>query len=496
MVATEVRKRFGQTQALAGVSIAIKPGTVHVLVGRNGSGKSTLVSVLTGLQAPDTGRVEFGGRSAPPTGRRTEWRRLVTCVYQHSLLVPQLTVAENLFMGDPRRSALFSKKETGLMAATLLEDWSLDIDGNVAVADLAANERQLIEIVRATRGGTRLLIMDEPTTRLARNEVEQLFAAIRRIRDRGGAVLFISHYLQEAFEIGDTLTVLRDGRIVAEMDPKAETEEDVVRAMVGRELPRVSGTDPQADAITEGESLLLEVRDLAVGSVDGVSFNMRRGECVGLAGMNNSGNRLVADTLGGLARARGGVVTLGGTPFRPRSVGDAIRAGVAFVPADRGYNGTVQTLSIEDNITMAAWSATSRVGVITPSTRRRLAAQLIADVGVAGGAPGQAVSTLSGGNQQKVVVGRAIATKPKVLILVEPTSGVDIASREAIFATIRRALAEGVTVLVVSERPEELVLCGRVLVMFRGRLTCEFGSNRTEHELVGAMEGVGLRGSP
>jgi simple sugar transport system ATP-binding protein len=487
-----VCKRFGRTQALDDVTLEIRPGTIQGLVGRNGSGKSTLVSLLTGLQPPDAGAIHLDGRPAPAISERQHWRRVVACVYQHSSLIPDLTVAENISLGGPRTSRFVSWRSVAVTAAEVLSEWELGIEPDTVVSDLSANEQQLIEIARATHAGTKFLVLDEPTTRLSQPEVAKLLAVVRQVRSRGGSVLFISHYLQESFEVCDTITVLRDGKVVAEMDPGDVEEADVVAAMVGGRRP----DSPQASVLAGSTAKpasepRLRVADLGVGQVRGLTFEIRPGECVGLAGTTSSGNRLVADCLAGLVRETAGQVLLDGAPLPRGSVKDLIAAGVGFVPADRGYNGLVPVLTIEDNITMSVARRIKKAGFIRPSTRRRLAEQLIADVGVAGGDATTQVSDLSGGNQQKVVVGRALASEPRLLILVEPTSGVDIASRETIVSRIRKALAAGTAVLVVSERPEELALCTRVFVMFQGQVISELGRDRTEHELVGAIEGVG-----
>ena len=486
-----VSKSFGQTRALSNVSISVEPGAIRGLLGRNGSGKSTLVSILTGLLAPDTGEVYLAGRRTPPVSRRAEWSRLVGCVYQRSSLVPDLSVAENLFLGRQHRGGIISWPAMYRSAATILTEWGLDIDPRARLRDLGVSQQQLVEIVRATRSGAGFVVLDEPTSRLSAWEVSALFSALGQLRDRGIGVMFISHYLQEAFEICDDLTVLRDGRIVAEAKTGEIDQQQVVAAMVGDDSAPTRKTQKKATARAVGAPLL-EVSGLRLaGQAHDVSLTVRSGECLGLAGLNGSGNRQVAEALSGLAR-HSGTVRMSGQTVRARNVKAALRAGIGLVPADRHYNGLVPQLTVADNITLPVIRQVARYGVIRPSAQRQAAQSLIDRVGVAGGSATTPVDALSGGNQQKVVIGRALATKPELLVLVEPTAGVDIASSELIFGAVRAALDGGTAVLVVSDRPEEFVTCDRVLVMSKGAVVGEFGKDWTDEALVAAMEGISL----
>ena len=487
-----VTKRFGKTLALDNVSLTVVPGRVNGLLGRNGSGKSTLVSILTGLQAPDLGQILFENESAPPLARRSEWSQRVGCVYQHSSLLPDLSIAENLLLGR-EAGVIVSWNDRYRQAREMLEPWGLDFDPRTPVKKLKANERQLIEIVRETHSGARFLILDEPTARLHGTEVQQLLSTLRQIRERGVGVLFISHYLQEVFDLCDDLTVLRDGRVVLETPTASTDEKAIISAMVGAGAADLVAVQPIVPSHTPESVAVLDVAALGIrAAAADVSLQVFPGECVGLAGTATSGNRAVAESLFGLSKYERGTVAVKGRSYAKGNAAAAINAGIGYVPADRHHDGFVPLLSVEENLTHSALDAIARVGFIARVKRNALARNLFERMDVAGGGLKTSVKLLSGGNQQKVVIGRAIAREPDLLILVEPTAGVDIASSQHIFATVRAAAERAVGILIVSDRPEELAICNRVLVMSRGRIVKELGSTRSEEELVAAIEGVDL----
>jgi simple sugar transport system ATP-binding protein len=491
-----VSKRFGATRALAQVSVAIHERESHALVGRNGAGKSTLVSVLTGLVRADEGEVRFAGRSAPRLGDRETWREQVACVYQKSTLLPDLTVAENLFINaHPRgRGGLVSWRALRARARQVLEEWDIGVAPDIEARRLRVEDRQRVEIARALASGTRFLILDEPTARLEGAAIRRLFEQVEGLRRAGVSILYISHHLDEIYEVCSTVTVLRDGRAVHSGKVADLGKADLVAAMVGH--------GGEVDAVTEedrsrrrrggaGECEIeeaLRVEHLSVsGWCSDVSFGVRPGELVGLAGLAGSGKAQVAEAIAGLRKPDAGNVLVGGEPVRPGDVRTAIERGIGYVPQDRHDEGFVPNLSIEENMTLTQLDRLGRFGFVSPRTRRRLADQLMSSLEVVAEGPAQPVSELSGGNQQKVVVGRALLTNPRVLVVVSPTAGVDVAAKEALFATLTSS--PDVAVLVVSDELDELSHCDRVLVMFDGRLTQEFDTWR-ERELVAAMEGV------
>jgi simple sugar transport system ATP-binding protein len=488
-----VTKRFGATVALDDVSVAISPGQSHALVGRNGAGKSTLVRILTGLDEPDEGAVRFRGAAAPGVAERERWRNNVACVYQHSTVIPALTVGENLFLNaQPRRRfGMIDWTATRRMGRELLDEWGLDVDIDVEASRLSVGQRQLVEIARALRLGSRFVILDEPTARLEAREIAQLFGHMQRLQAQGVTFLYISHHLEEIHEVCDVVTVLRDGRVVATEPVSAMDKAALVTAMVGADSMLGVRAGAPATPVTSHDhrDAVLEVRGLAVdGWCSDISFTIRAGERVGLGGLAGSGKRQVAEAICGMVAPSAGEVLVDGRRLRPGRVDVAIARGVGYVPQDRHANGFCPNLSVEENLTLAIVGRLGRYGIVEPRRRAARARELADHLQIVASSPGQLTSELSGGNQQKTVMGRALAANPHLLVLVAPTAGVDIASKDALFATIRETHA---AVLLVSDEIDELEICDRILIMFDGALVEEFGGQRTEEQLVAAMEGVG-----
>ncbi|MFB9239454.1 sugar ABC transporter ATP-binding protein [Plantactinospora siamensis] len=489
--AVGVSKRFGSTLALDRVDLLVRPGETHALVGRNGAGKSTLVGILTGLLAADAGCVAFAGAPAPPLGDRDGWRRRVACVYQRSTIIPSLTVAENLFLNRQARGAgrLISWSRVRREAERLLRAWSLDVDVRQPAAALTVEQRQIVEIARALSFGARFIILDEPTAQLDAAGIGRLFARIRDLRAQGVTFLFISHHLQEVYEICDRVTVLRDARHirtapVAQLDRPA-----LVAAMTGADvtLPEAGHRPPPRDA-----PVLLSVRDLTTRSGATLTVQARGGEVVGLAGGGGSGKVEVAEAIVGLARPAAGAVSVAGRALRPGSVPDALAAGIGLVPQDRHREGLVPSLSIGENVTMTVPDRVGRYGFISPARRDALARAAIADLAVKASGPRAPVADLSGGNQQKVVMARALANDPKALVLITPTAGVDVRSKQTLLGVVDEVRRRGSTVVVVSDELDDLRICDRVLVMFAGRVVAELARGWRDNDLVAAMEGVEL----
>ena len=488
-----VTKRFGATEALRDVTLTVTTGESHGLVGRNGAGKSTLVAVLTGMIKPDSGEVRFGGTSAPSFAQRERWREHVACVYQKSTVIPSLTVGENLVLNayPGERRGLVSWKALRSEARALLAEWGIDVKVDQPAADLTVGQRQLVEIARALRLGTRFIILDEPTAQLEGREIARLFERMRQLREMGVSFLYISHHLAEIYEMCQTVTVLRDGRLITTAPVAEVGKEDLVRAMVGRpegEQAGAAARHPDQGGETLGE-VRLKVRDLSVrGWCTGVSLEVRAGERVGLAGLAGSGKAQVADAIVGLIKPDGGEVLVADRKLRPGRVDRAVAGGVGYVPQDRHARGLAPNLSVEENLTMPVLNRLGPVGLVDPRRRRRRARTLFDSLRIVASTPRQLVSQLSGGNQQKTVLGRALASDPRALVLVNPTAGVDIASKEALYETIQTT--PDVAALVVSDELDELAICDRVLVMFEGELVREFGRDRRDDEVVATMEGV------
>jgi simple sugar transport system ATP-binding protein len=454
-------------------------------VGRNGAGKSTLVSLFTGLARPDKGSVRLAGEPAPSLADRAAWLARVACVYQRSMVVPPLTVAENVFLNRPVGNARSSRVDWPRMRAEardLMLEWGFDLDVDQEAATLTVEQRQIVEIARALSIGARFLILDEPTAALEKAAVDRLFERVRRLRDGGVGVLYISHHLEEIYEICQRVSVLRDGELVLSGRVEDIRQANLVAAMVGSAPPRRATEIEAAPRTTGFGEVRLEVKQLGVasraGSVYDVDLSVRAGECVGLVGLRGSGSSTVADAIAGLAKARSGSID--------------VRGVVGYVPQDRHERGFSPQLGVDENLTHAVLRRiSSRLGIVSFRRTTEIAQREVNRLQIVARTLDQPVSSLSGGNQQKVVVGRALASEPTVLVAVNPTVGVDVASKEALLDAIAQARDHGVAVLLVSDDFEDLRVCTRLLVMVRGRITGEFHRAPWDRQqLISAVEGL------
>ncbi|SEG55044.1 simple sugar transport system ATP-binding protein [Actinacidiphila yanglinensis] len=485
-------KRFGATVALDRVGITVAAGDSHALVGRNGAGKSTLVSVLTGLQHPDAGQVRFQGEPAPAAGDTAAWQARVACVYQKSMVVPHLTVAENLFLnrfggGRIRWSALRAR------ARDLLGEYGVDVDPNVRAGDLTVEQRQFVEIARALSFGARFIILDEPTAQLDAAGIDRLFTKLRELQRQGVAFLFISHHLQEVYDLCSTVTVYRDARHVLTA-PVAELGKDaLVEAMTGEAPGGTAGWHAKAKAATaaDEDGAVLRAEGLALADAfEPVDFAVRPGEVLGLAGATASGNTALGETLVGLRRATAGRTLVGGRPVKPGSVPHALGAGIGYVPEDRHRQGLVLNRSVAENATLTVTDQLGPYGTVLPGRTREFAQRMINSLDIKTSGPSQPVSDLSGGNQQKVVIARALAREPRVLVAIRPTAGVDVKSKDALLGVVRGVADRGDAAVIVSDELDDLRVCDRVIALFHGQVIAEFGSGWSDRDLVSAMEGL------
>jgi simple sugar transport system ATP-binding protein len=487
--AVTVGKRFGSTVALDAVDLRVLPGTTHALVGRNGAGKSTLVSILTGLQSPDTGTVSFGGEPAPPLSDRDAWRQRVACVYQKSTIIPALTVVENLYLNRQSERGAINWGRLRRSAEELLGEWELDIDPRRLAGELSVEQRQMIEIARALSFGARFVILDEPTAQLDGAAIERLFGRVRRLQVQGVTFLYISHHLEELYQICDTVTVLRDARHIVTESVAGLSKDELVHAMTG-DIDRMREAIARTRASGTSNGPLLQVNGLTdPGYYEEVSFSVGAGEVVGLAGNVGSGKLQVGERIAGLRAGQGTVDVAGASP-KAGSVPAALAAGIGLVPRDRHHQGFVPLLSIAENVTMPIAQRLVRRGLIDRRARDRIANGLIDQLAIKTPGADLPVGSLSGGNQQKVVMARALAGDPKVLVLISPTAGVDVRSKQSLLEAVSAASGRGTGVLVVSDELDDLRACDRVLVMFRGRLVREVAAGWEDHEMVAAMEGV------
>lgn len=493
--ARDIVKRYGPTTALADGRLTVLPGESHALVGRNGAGKSTLVNILTGLQAADEGEVRFDGAPAPPLADRDAWRRKVACVYQKPTVVPELTVAENLYINrQPLQRGFISWRKLRSEAAELLATWDVHVDPEARTADLKVEDRQMVEIARALSFGARFIVLDEPTAQLDNREIERLFTRMRALQDSGVTFLFISHHLQEVYEVCQTVTVLRDARWITAAPVAELPRRALVEAMAGESLEAIAEQAVDPRDVDHDAPVLLEARGLTSPAYENIDLTVRRGEVVGLAGISGSGKVELAESLAGLHTPTGGTARLGGERLPFGDVQAALRAGVACVPRDRHDQGLVAGMTIGDNTTMSVLERLGRFGFVGTERKRGFATALIERLDIHTEGPDQPVSDLSGGNAQKVVMARALASDPRLLVLINPTAGVDVKSKESLLARVDSAREDGIAVLVVSDELDDLRRCDRVLVLFHGRVVAEHPAGWRDHELIASIEGVDNNG--
>ncbi|HKW69344.1 MAG TPA: sugar ABC transporter ATP-binding protein [Candidatus Dormibacteraeota bacterium] len=480
---TGVSKRFGAVQALQNVDLQLVAHEVHALVGENGAGKSTLVKILAGIHQPDAGQMKLNGQELVLSGPAAARHLGIAVIHQHPNLFPDLTVAENVFVGRLPRNPLRGVDwgELNRAAERLFADLGVKQSVSVPVRGLSVADQQLVEIAKALSLDARVLVMDEPTASLSSREVERLFTIIRQLRARGVAILFVDHRIEEVFEIADRVSVLRDGRHVITVPIAEVTPADAIRHMVGRRLETLF----PKEAATLGE-VALEARGLArKGLFSDVSFQVRRGEIVGLAGLIGAGRTEVARVLFGIDHADAGEVLVAGMHADIRSPKDAMRLGIVYVPEDRHQQGLVLDFSIAANVSLPIVQRLSRLLVLDRAQEEGLASDYSKQLQVRATGVDQAASGLSGGNQQKVVIAKWLATKPTILLLDEPTQGVDIGAKAEVHRIISQLAAQGMAiVLISSELPEVLGMADRIVVLHEGRVAAEFGRDEASQERI------------
>jgi ABC-type sugar transport system ATPase subunit len=473
LVVDDVHKRFGGVHALRGARLRVeRPGSVHALVGENGSGKSTLLRILAGQLRPDRGEVRLDGEFVELSTPVRALRRGIVTVTQETTLAPDLTVAENVFLGHRMARGHLGIRwgATARAARAVLEQLELDLDPGRVVRRLRPDQQQMVEVARAISMDARILVLDEPTSSLTDDEVQALFAVVRRLRERGVATIFVSHRLGETFALADEVTVLRDGRTVGEAPIAAYDRRSLVAEMVGAAAQPAAHHAPAAHRAARA---LLSVRGLSVGpTVRDVSLDVHAGEVVGLAGLVGSGRSELLEAVFGLRQPSAGEIRLDGEPVRLAGVRDAVRHGLGLVPADRKGQGLVPTMSVRENLLMAATAGRPRLGRPAAGGDGALVDRTLEGLRIRTRSPQDRVATLSGGNQQKVVLGKWLAAGARVLLLDEPTRGVDVGAKAEIHRLLAREAAGGMGILLSSsETPELLAACDRVVVMFRGRVT-------------------------
>ena len=465
-------KRYGGVQALRDVSLSIAPGEVRALLGKNGAGKSTVIRLLSGVEEPDSGSVVLAGTALGRGGVKLAQQLGVRTVYQELSLIPDMTVAENLFMGAwPRRAGQIDRRRMARVSTEALARLELDLDPRVPVSQLSIADQQMVEIARALSQDPALLILDEPTSSLAAAEVDRVLQSVQRIRSAGVAVVYVSHRVSEIRQVADTATIMRDGEVVDTVPMSGVATTDIVRMMVGDadlETPLVTSATERGPVVMRVEGVTV------VPKLVDVTFDVHAGEVLGLAGVLGSGRTELLAVMAGLARADSGSVVVDGQRVDGQGLRHAMSLGIGVTPENRKEDGIVPDLGVDENLVLTDWKKVTHRGVISTRRLAAAAARAITSMAVRTGSAHTPIGTLSGGNQQKVVIGRWLHAGSRVLLLDEPTRGVDVQAKAQIYELLRALARDGVAVVFVSSEMDELPLvCDRALVLNGGRIRDE-----------------------
>ena len=476
-------KSFGGVNALRDVSFQCRPGTVHALVGENGAGKSTLIKILAGALLPDSGEIIFKGQKHQSFSTRKALNSGISVIYQELALVSQMTVAENIFLGrEPRKYfGIVDKKRLKIEAKKLLKQLGFEVDMDMEVGEMTVAYQQMVEIAKALSKNADLIIMDEPSAILAGHELDQLFLIIESLKKRGVTIIYISHRLEEVFRIANEVTILKDGQLVGTKPIKDMSRGELVKMMVGRTLEEVFPVSSNQPG-----TFVLQVDEISTKTIlNQVSFNLREGEILGVAGMVGSGRTELARAIFGADPLTSGTIKIKGQDVVFKNPADAIRSKISLVPEDRKNHGLFTKLSILNNITLPILSKISRWGFTDKKQENEIVERerQIHSIDMTSG--NQEVQYLSGGNQQKVVLSKSLQTIPEVIIMDEPTRGVDVGAKFEIYQLIRQLNKDGIAILMISsELPEILGLSDRILVMREGKIVAELTPNETNEEMI------------
>ncbi|AXK46373.1 sugar ABC transporter ATP-binding protein [Brachybacterium saurashtrense] len=489
--ARDIVKTYGGTRALKGVNFDIRRGTVTTLFGENGAGKSTLMKILSGVEQPTSGRIVLDGEDVSFATTNDARDHGIAIIHQELSLAPNLSVRDNIFLGrEITRAGAVDYAEEARQTRALLQEMRLDVDPSTPVGDLRVGQQQIVEIARALSIDARILIMDEPTSALAAREVEVLFGIIDELTARGVSLVYISHHLEEALRVTDHAVVLRDGTMTARGDRDEIDLAWIVRHMVGENFDL--GSPPEGH---EFGAPVLEVQDLVVRDpdtperavVDGLSLQVRAGEIVCLYGLMGAGRTELLEAVAGRGDVASGRILLDGEELGPESIRERIARGVGLVPEDRQRDGLVQTMSVGQNLTLASIRRFLRRGLLSRPREKALATSLIQDVTVKAPGPEAPIGSLSGGNQQKVVIGKVMATDPAVMLLDEPSRGIDIGAKAEVFGLLAEHARQGLAVLfTTSEIDECFSIAHRIVVLRRGRVSAEFGPDAARADVMAA----------
>ena len=479
-----IGKRFPGVRALHEVDFSIGRGEIVCLLGENGAGKSTLMKILTGVYKQDCGCIFYKGEELELNGPRDAYEKGINIIFQEFNLCPNLSVMENLFLGNENRthSGLFSYGKSRKRAKELFDKLSIGIDAESRVAELNVANQQMVEIAKALAYDTQVLIMDEPTSALTSKEISTLFSIMRALKNRGVAIIFISHKLEEVLEISDRIVVLRDGRNCGDLPTGKATKDQLVSLMVGREISNFYAKRKGSPS----DEILLEVEGVTGNMIKDASFSVKKGEIVGFAGLVGSGRSALVRLIVGADRKSSGKIFLEGREIGIRHPKDSIAAGIAYLPEDRKNLGLVLPMSARENSTMCIHNRIKRLfGVISKAEECAVTDRYIQELKIKVVSREQTVRTLSGGNQQKIVIAKALAVAPKLLILCEPTRGIDVGAKVEVHHIISSLADSGISILVISSELQEIFnLSDRILVMHEGRITADIPVNEADQETV------------
>jgi ribose transport system ATP-binding protein len=464
-----ISKLFPGTLALNKVRLKVKKGEIHALCGENGAGKSTLMNIIGGVFLPTEGKLYFEGKEISPQNPRESQELGVGFVHQELCLCPHLTAAENIYIGRlPHKGGMVDYKKLWDDANEVLGKFGANFDSHVQVSDLTVSEQQLVEIAKSVSLNCKLLILDEPTSSLTDNESKKLFEVVKNLKSKGMAILFISHRMPEIFEICDKVTVFKDGAYVTTMDTKDITSDDIIHAMVGRELGNLY---PEKSSCIENDNEILKVEHLSSSAFDDISFNLKKGEILGFSGLVGAGRTEIMRALCSIDARTQGDIWLNGEKKSFKNYGDAVESGICYLTEDRKTQGLFLGMSIKDNMTSANLEAVSNGMWISEKLESELTNKYVGQLSIKIPGIDYLISSLSGGNQQKCLIGKWLSIDPKVIIMDEPTRGIDVGAKSEIHNLLRALANNGVGVIIVSsELPEVLGVCDRVAVIHEGHL--------------------------
>lgn len=488
--AHRISKSFGDIPVLFSIDFDIRPGEVHAIIGENGAGKSTLIKVLSGLEQPTSGTITYQGKTVvlPPNGEAAALGIVV--IHQELLLAEHLTVADSIFLGRELRSGPFLKlKEMRDKARAILDTLHVRIDPEARINTLSVADKQMVEIAKAISQDAKVIIMDEPTAVLSVAETRTFFEQIKRLTAQGVAIVFISHKLDEIMELADRVTVLRDGQLIATLGTESLTPDSIAQMMVGRELSNLYPPKHEPDVDAE---IMLSVRDLSSPGISGISFDLKRGEILGFAGLIGSGRTAVAEAIAGLTRKTGGSVTLRGSAADFTDVSQSVNAGLAYMTKDRKGRGLLLNVGLQPNLTLLTIKKHLRYGFLDGKSEETALDRAVRRFDIRARDPSVPVGKLSGGNQQKLMLGKTMESDPDIVIMDEPTRGIDVGTKQQIYHIIAALAAEGKAIIVISSEMQEVIgLSHRVVVMRNGRMAGVLeGAEITEAEIMRYAAGI------